>query len=324
MQTDNTQHHEPPVLAVVVPCFNEEAVVEETVLRLTAVLNGLIGNGAISPVSFVYFIDDGSRDGTWGLIAAIHRRDPRVKGLKLSRNFGHQNALLAGLLAVKDRCGCAITIDADLQHDEQAIPRFVQKYREGADLVFGVRNDRRGDSPLKKGTALVFYKLMQWMGVNIVKNHADYRLVGRKALDALATYGETNLFLRGIFATMGFRVEYVPFDVKERHAGTSKYSLVKMFGLAFSGITSFSIVPLRIVTLIGFVVFLISAAMSIYVLYVALLSDKILPGWASTVLPIYFLGGVQLLGIGLLGEYIGRIYSETKARPRFIRDSELF
>lgn len=324
MQTDYTQHREPPVLAVVVPCFNEEAVVEETATRLTAVLDGLIGNGAISPASFVYCVDDGSRDGTWGLIAAIHRRDSRVKGLKLSRNFGHQNALLAGLLAVKDRCGCAITIDADLQHDEQAIPRFVQKYREGADLVFGVRNDRRGDSPLKKATALFFYNLMKWMGVNIVKNHADYRLVGRKALEALATYGETNLFLRGIFATMGFRVEYVPFDVKERHAGTSKYSIVKMLGLAFSGITSFSIVPLRIVTLIGFVVFLISTAMSIYVLHVVLIENKGLPGWASTVLPIYFLGGVQLLSIGLLGEYIGRIYSETKARPRFIRDSELF
>lgn len=176
----------------------------------------------------------------------------------------------------------------------------------------------------RSGTALVFYKLMQWMGVNIVKNHADYRLVGRKALEALATYGETNLFLRGIFATMGFRIEQVPFDVKERHAGISKYSFSKMLALAFNGITSFSIVPLRIVTVVGFLVFLASTVMSLYVFYVAMVEDKVVPGWASTVLPIYFLGGVQLLSIGLLGEYIGRIYSETKARPRFIRDSELF
>lgn len=324
MQTDYTQHHESPILAVIVPCFNEEAVVEETASRLTSVLSGLISDGAVSPGSFVYFVDDGSRDGTWNLIVAVHQRDARVKGLRLSRNFGHQNALLAGLLAVKDRCGCAITIDADLQHDEQAIPRFVQKHREGADLVFGVRNDRHGDSPFKKGTALVFYKLMQWMGVNIIKNHADYRLVSRKAIEALATYGETNLFLRGIFATMGFRVEQVSFDVKERHAGMSKYSFAKMLALAFNGITSFSVVPLRIVTAVGFLVFLVSTAMSLYVFYVAMVGDKAVPGWASTVLPIYFLGGVQLLSIGLLGEYIGRIYSETKARPRFIRDSELF
>ncbi len=324
MHTDAGSRRKPPILAIVVPCFNEAVVVAETATRLMAVLGELVRQGVTAAESFLYFVDDGSRDGTWDIIAGIHQGNPRVKGLKLSRNFGHQNALLAGLLSVKDRCECAITIDADLQHDEQAIPQFVEKYLAGADLVFGVRNDRRGDSPLKKGTALFFYNLMKWMGVNIVKNHADYRLVGRKALEALATYGETNLFLRGIFATMGFRIEYVPFDVKERHAGKSKYSFVRMLGLAFSGITSFSIVPLRIVTLIGFLVFLISTAMIMYVLYVAVIEEKAFPGWASTVLPIYFLGGIQLLSIGLLGEYVGRIYSETKARPRYIRDIELF
>lgn len=312
-----------PVLAVVVPCYNEEKVLPQTAARLLAVMEKTVASGAIQPASFLYFVDDGSRDQTWPLIERLHRGDARVKGLKLSRNFGHQNALLAGLLGVRERCDCVITIDADLQHDENLIPQFVEKHRQGADLVFGIRNDRKSDGFLKKTTALFFYHLMRLMGANIVRNHADYRLVSRRALEVLATYREVNLFLRGIFTTIGFRVDYLSFDVKERMAGSTKYSLRRMLSLALSGITAFSNVPLRVVTFFGFIIFLMSLIMAAYVLYVVLIQQNAVPGWASTVLPIYFLGGVQLLGIGLLGEYIGRIYTEVKDRPRFIKEREL-
>lgn len=315
---------EAPLVAVVVPCFNEEAVVDATASRLTEVLRCLMGEGVIAHGSFLCFVDDGSRDGTWSRIDRLHRNLSHIKGLRLSRNFGHQNALLAGLIKVKDRCECAITIDADLQHDEQAIALFVEKYRAGADLVFGVRKDRCGDPIFKKIASLAFYNLMRVLGGNVVKNHADFRLVGRKALDALAFYGEANLFLRGIFATMGFRVEYVAFDVKDRLAGDSKYSLGKMISLALNGITSFSVVPLRIVSLVGCVLFVVSVGMSGYILYVAIIQQKAVPGWASTVLPLYLLGGVQLLSIGLIGEYLGRVYAEVKGRPRYIVDAEIF
>ncbi len=313
-----------PKLALVLPCYNEEVVLPATAQSLLGVLKTLVAQGQIDTESFVYFVDDGSQDQTWSIIQALHQKTPAIKGLKLAHNCGHQNALLAGLLGARGRADCAISLDADLQHDEHAIPAFVEQFRAGADIVFGVRNDRSTDGVLKKFSALCFYGLMRLMGVNVLKNHADYRLVSARALDALAEYREVNLFLRGVFATMGFRTSVVHFNVKPRFAGESKYSLRKMLSLAIGGITSFSIVPLRLIAALGFVIFVASIAMSAYVLYIALTSVDAVPGWASTVLPIYFIGGVQLLSIGLLGEYVGRIYQETKARPRFLKDHEIF
>lgn len=315
---------QPPIVCLVVPCFNEEEVIAITANRLTEVLRNLIKDNHISKGSFVYFVDDGSHDRTWAIIEQLHTKDNLIKGLKLARNFGHQNALLAGLLSIKERCDCAISIDADLQQDENAIPLFLDKFKSGAEIVFGIRHDRKSDGLFKKLTALFFYKLMSSMGVRIIKNHADYRLVGKKALYALAEHDEFNLFLRGIFTEMGFKTDQVMFEVKERFAGKTKYSLRKMLSLALNGITSFSIVPLRLVTLTGVLIFILSIIMSGYVVYQATFNQSAVPGWASTVLPIYFIGGIQLLGIGLLGEYIGKIYKEVKARPRFIRDAEVF
>ncbi|MBA3320980.1 MAG: glycosyltransferase family 2 protein [Pyrinomonadaceae bacterium] len=315
-----------PVLAVVVPCFDEALVIEETARRLLVVLDELMARHVIAPSSFVYFVDDGSADQTWELIKELHRNGGggrAVKGLKLARNVGHQNALLAGLLNVKDRADCVISMDADLQHDERALPAFVEKYQAGADIVFGVRADRRTDSRYKKATALFFYKLMRLMGVKLIANHADYRLSSRKALDALAAYGEVNLFLRGIFLDIGLKSETVTFEVRQRHAGRSKYSSRRMLSFALDGITSFSVTPLRFVTLTGVLVFVLSFVLACYVLFTALWGN-VVPGWASTVLPIYFLGGLQIMMTGLVGEYLGKIYQEIKARPRYIKDEELF
>ncbi len=312
-----------PRLAVVVPCYNEEAVLAETARSLRGVLESMVAGGQIRADSFIYFVDDGSRDGTWRIVQELHRQHPTlIKGLKLARNGGHQNALLAGLLSVRGHADCAISIDADLQHDERAIPQFIEQFRAGADIVFGIRNDRHTDGVLKRLTALCFYRLMRSMGVEIIKNHPDYRLVSARVLNALAEYREVNLFLRGVFANMGFRTASVSFDVKPRFAGVTKYSPRKMLSLAIGAITSFSIVPLRLIAAIGFAIFIASTLMSAYVLYIALTHTAV-PGWASTVLPIYFIGGVQLLSIGLLGEYVGRIYQEVKGRPRFLKDEEL-
>lgn len=312
-----------PTLSIVVPCYNEQPVIEESARRLLAVLDGLMEAERISPGSFIYFVDDGSTDGTWALIAELHQSNPRIKGLRLARNVGHQNALLAGLLGVRERVDCAVSIDADLQHDEQAISSFLEKYREGADIVYGVRQDRFTDGQLKRSTALGFYNLMRIMGVKIVKNHADYRLASRKALDAVSEYKEFNLFLRGVFVDVGLRSATVPFRVRERFAGRSKYSPVKMISFALDGITSFSVVPLRFVTFIGLAIFLLSCLMTVFIL-VSVARNRTVPGWASTVIPIYFIGGVQVMLMGLIGEYIGKIYQEVKARPRFIKDIELF
>jgi polyisoprenyl-phosphate glycosyltransferase len=311
-----------PRLAIVVPCFNEELVIAATVGRLLEVVRDLREHGQIESESFLFFIDDGSVDKTWSRLRDLNQANPEVKGLKLARNFGHQNAVLAGLLTVRHRADCVISMDADLQHDPQAIYDFLEKYRQGADIVYGVRRDA-GNVPLsKKLGSTVFYWLMTSMGAKVVKDHPDYRLVSARVLDTLADYKEINVFLRGIFANMGFRSEVVYFDVHDRAAGTTHYSWRKMIGLALDGVTSFSVVPLRIIAIGGALITLGALAVAVFIVFSALRGD-VVPGWASTVLPIYVLGGIQIMSIGLVAEYIGKIYSEVKQRPRFISEQEL-
>ncbi|HYE37789.1 glycosyltransferase family 2 protein [Methylocaldum sp.] len=312
-----------PILAIVVPCYNEQEIIQETIHRLTELLKTLINSNIVRQGSFICLVDDGSSDRTWELIKTYSETDNTIHGLKLSKNFGHQNALLAGLLRVKDQCDCAISIDADLQQDETAIPRFLEEYSKGFDIVLGVRRDRETDGLIKRGTAELFYGLMSLMGVTIVRNHADYRLLSKRALDALAQFEEGNLFLRGLIHQLGFNTSTVNFDVRNRTAGISKYTFRKMLSFAFNGITSFSVVPLRVIAALGGIFTLISLIMSIYVVARKFLFADAIPGWASVVLPIYLLGGIQLFSFGIIGEYIGRIYLETKRRPRFIIEDDL-
>jgi glycosyltransferase involved in cell wall biosynthesis len=321
--TTTPDDRRPPALAIVIPCFNEEQVVEDTARRLTQLLSGLHAAGQIDGSSFIYFVDDGSRDTTWSLIEKLHGLDDRIKGLKLSRNVGTQNALLAGLLSVRGFVDCAVTIDADLQQDEQAMAIFIERYRHGVHIVYGVRRRHDQNSPIKRATSWFFYNLLAMMGARIIKHHSEYRLVSRKALDAIAEYPEYNLFLRGIFVDIGYRSETVFFDVKPRVAGKSKHGLRKLASLALDGITSFSVVPLRLVTTFGVLIFLFSCAMTLFYLYHKIRGHTP-PGWAGTIIPIYFLGGVQIVFLGLVGEYIGKIYKEVKGRPRYIKDEELF
>ena len=314
---------ESPTLAVVVPCFNEESCFAEAATRLLEALRDLVEKHLISPTSFLYFVDDGSRDRTWALITELHEQNSTVKGLRLARNFGNQTAVLAGLLSVRERCDCVVSIDCDLQHDAREIEKFVARFREGADIVYGVRNDRASDSLMKRASALFFYRLMNLMGVQIVKNHSDFRLISRKVLDALSEYGEYNLFLRGIFVDIGFRPVTVPVRINHRFAGRSKYSPARLISLALDAVTSFSVAPLRVVTIAGVLIFMWSCLMTVYVIF-AFMTGRAVPGWASTLVPIYFLGGTQIIMMGLVGEYIGKIYKEVKARPRYIKDAELF
>lgn len=318
----NTPTRETPVLAVVVPCYNEEPVVEETARRLLEVLAGLRAKSKITDESFVCFVDDGSEDGTWERVVALHSGHPEIRGLKLARNVGHQNALIAGILSIRSRADCAVSIDADLQDDVGAIERMVDLFAEGNDVVYGVRKQRDSDTVLKRQTAQLFYRFMRLMGVDLVYNHADFRLLSRRVMDSLAGFQEVNLFLRGIIPAIGFRSAMVHYDRGARFAGESKYPLRKMLSFAFDGITSFSVVPLRIVTTLGMILFVLSVSLSIWVV-ASVYRGSVVPGWASTVLPIYLLGGIQLIGIGLVGEYIGKIYKEVKARPRFIKEEEL-
>ncbi|HSE32728.1 MAG TPA: glycosyltransferase family 2 protein [Pyrinomonadaceae bacterium] len=320
--TSATHDDSPPVLAIVVPCFNEELIVEDTARRLRDLIQRLVTARQIDAASFLYLIDDGSHDKTWSLIENLHARDELIKGLKLARNVGTQNALLAGLLSIKERVDCAVTIDADLQQDEEAMHLFIQKYRQGAHIVYGVRRRNDQSSPLRQATAWFFYNLLSLMGAPIIKHHSEYRLVSSKALDAIAQYREYNLFLRGIFVDIGYRSDTVVFDVKARAAGKSKHSFRRLASLALDGITSFSVVPLRLVTFFGALIFLFSCAMTLFYLYHKVMGHTP-PGWAGTIIPIYFLGGVQIMFLGLVGEYIGKIYKEVKGRPRFIKEEEL-
>lgn len=313
-----------PVLAIVVPCFNEQESIPLTASILGDVLDSMVRRDLVSRQSYLYFVDDGSTDASWDLLATLHTENKNLCALKLSRNFGHQSALLAGLSAVNGRCDAAISIDADLQQDPLIIPQFVERYICGAEIVFGVRNDRASDRWFKKTTALGFYWIMKVMGVSIIQNHADYRLLGRHALNALEEYAESNIFLRAICAQLGFRADTVYFDVKERNLGASKYSLAKMMKLAVDGVTSFSVVPLRMVAVLGVIIFGITVVMGFYVAFRALIIGDTVPGWASTTLPIYFIGGIQILCMGIIGEYIAQVVSNVKRRPRYISERELF
>lgn len=306
----------PPVLSIVVPCYNEEEVLPETSRRLDALLSRMVDAGQIDTASRIYFVDDGSRDRTWTLVAEFADANPRMSGIKLSRNRGHQNALLAGLFtAVGD---AVVSVDADLQDDIGVIVEMMEKFSQGAEVVYGVRKKRETDSVFKRMTAEGFYKLMNTMGAETIFNHADFRLMSRRAVEALKDYREVNLFLRGIVPLIGYRSAIVHYDRTERFAGESKYPLKKMIEFALDAITSFSVVPLRIITMLGFLVFALTMLIGLWITWVRFGIGDAVPGWASTLLPLLFLGGVQILCLGVMGEYLGKIYSETKARPRFL------
>jgi len=320
MHDDSIKKRE--ILSIVVPCFNEEDTLKQSHPRLLSVINYLLKNEKISDKSFILYVDDGSRDSTWEIIKELICSSKNVKGLKLASNSGHQNAVIAGLMKSKDLSDMVISIDADLQQDETVIKDFVNKYYEGYDIVFGVREDRNTDSLLKKLSAVIFYKLMKIMGSQVVFNHADYRLVSKRVIQELANYTEVNLFLRGLFTFIGFKTTTITHKVSRRLHGSSKYSIAKMFSLALNGITSFSIIPIRIISLIGFLLFIFSIIMICYAL-LQKFRGYAASGWTSTVLPIYLIGGIQLLSLGLIGEYIGKIYMETKRRPRYIIEEDL-
>lgn len=303
-------------LAIVVPCFNEEEVFPETVARLRSLMTDLQSEGEISDDSYVLFVDDGSSDRTWPLIAAEAADDTRVRGLKLSRNRGHQYALLAGLHQAD--ADMIVSIDADLQDDPAAIKSMVRAFHDGSDVVLGVRNCRESDDFFKRFTAEGYYRLLKLLGVEIVFNHADFRLLSRRAMDALMQFQESNIFLRGIIPQLGFKTSIVEYERHERFAGESKYPLRKMLALAWQGVTSFTNVPLRTITMIGFIVSLFSLLGGAWALGIRLLSDQAIPGWASVVIPMFFLGGVQLLSLGIIGEYLAKVYVETKRRPKYI------
>jgi len=301
-----------PVLALVVPCYNEQEVVANSITTLVALLKQMTAGEIISPDSYLVLVDDGSVDGTYSILQQHVSSGVRV--IKLANNFGHQAALLAGLHYVTNKADCCISIDADLQDDIAVIPEMVEQFRAGSHVVYGVRSDRSTDSLFKKGTASFFYRLMSQMGVPIISDHADFRLISNTVLGELGRYREVNLFLRGIFPQMGYPSGQVTYSRKKRDGGTSKYPLWKMIKLAVNGITSFTNYPLKIITSIGLIIFAGSAVATIWAIYVVL-ADKNVPGWASITLPIYFLGGIQLLSLGIIGEYISKIYLETKQRP---------
>ncbi len=307
---------------MVVPCYNERDVLPETIAALTDILSELEASGKISVSSFLFFVDDGSTDETWNIIKAAHAENARVKGLKLARNTGHQNALLAGLHSVRETIDCAITLDADLQDDTGLIEKMIDSHWKGSEIVYGVRRKRRSDTFFKRNTAMGFYRFMKLIGIDVVQNHSDFRLMGESSLQSLALYGESTLFLRGIVAGMGYPCAQLPYDRKKRLKGQSKYPLRKMLSLAWNAVCSFSVAPLRFISFIGALIFLLSAVMSGWVLFTKFFGDAV-HGWASTLLPIYFLGGIQLLAIGVLGEYLGKIYMEVKKRPRYIIEQHL-
>jgi glycosyltransferase involved in cell wall biosynthesis len=308
-------------LSIVVPCYNEEEVLNETAKRLVGLLDTLQNKAKISDKSKIYFVDDGSKDRTWELIESLSETYTSVHGLKLSRNRGHQNALLGGLFTAEG--DALVSIDADLQDDIAVIEEMVDAYHAGHDIVYGVRKERTTDTTFKRATAEGFYKLMQLMGVDIVYNHADFRLMSRRAVEELKQYPEVNLFLRAMVPLIGYPATNVYYDRAERFAGESKYPLKKMLAFAWDGITSFSVVPLRLITATGFIIFVASVLISLWVVGVKLFTDDAVPGWASTVLPIYFIGGIQVFSIGIVGEYIGKMYLETKRRPRFIIEKKV-
>ena len=305
------------ILYLVIPCYNEEEVLPETSKRLKEKITSLAEAGKIDRASRIVFVNDGSRDKTWEIIRSLHEQDPVFSGINLSRNRGHQNALLAGLMTVKDHADMVISMDADLQDDIDAVDAMVDKYLEGKDIVYGVRSSRTKDTFFKKATAEGFYKLMNAMGANTVFNHADYRLMSKRALEGLAEFGEVNLFLRGVVPMIGYPWDVVYYERGERFAGESKYPLGKMLAFAVEGITSLSIKPIRMITGLGFFIFFVSIVMLIYSFIRHFMGETIV-GWTTLMVSVWAIGGLILLSLGVVGEYIGKIYLETKARPRFI------
>lgn len=303
-------------LAIVVPCYNEEEMLSISSQALRDVLNDLIEKGKIAGDSFVLFVDDGSKDATWAKIEEEHNKYSQIKGLKLSGNVGHQFALTAGLLSAKDMADVTVSIDADLQDDTSVIENMMDSYHDGCDIVYGVRSDRSTDSFFKRTTAQMFYKLMAVMGVKTVYNHADFRLMSKRALEEFSKYQENNLFLRGMMPLLGFKTAEVYYERKERVAGESKYPLKKMLALAFNGISSFSIKPISLILWVGVIIIICSILAAIYAL-ISYFTGHVVAGWTSLILSIWFIGGVQLMSIGLIGQYIGKIYVEVKHRPRY-------
>lgn len=306
-----------PILYLVIPCYNEEEVLNETTKQLKEKFTSLMKSKKISNKSRVMYVNDGSKDRTWQLIKEINDKEKNFTGITLSRNRGHQNALLAGLMIAKENADVIISMDADLQDDINAIDEMIEKYQEGSEIVYGVRNARKKDTFFKRVTAQGFYKFMKLMGVDIVYNHADYRLTSKKVLNHFADYEEVNLFLRGMFPLIGFKSDIVYYERKERFAGESKYPLKKMLNFAWDGISSFSTKPIRMILNLGLVMFIISILMLIYFLIVKLLG-KAVDGWTFIISSIWLIAGIQMLSLGIVGEYIGKIYSETKRRPRYI------
>ena len=307
-------------LSIVVPCYNEEAVLPATREALLGLLAKMTDMGLINAESGIYFVDDGSSDNTWSLIEQYAAASDQVHGIKLSANRGHQNALLAGLLNAPG--DVLVSIDADLQDDPETIIEMVRQHQAGCQVVYGVREDRSSDSVFKRKSAEWFYSLMQRMGVNVIHNHADFRLVSRTVVTALAEFGEANLFLRGLIPSIGYQSGVVTYTRGKRVAGESKYPLVKMIGLAVNGITSYSVVPLRIISALGILIFTMTLVLSGWVMWVRVFEGTAIPGWASSVLPMYLLGGIQLLSLGVIGEYLGKTYVETKRRPRFFIEKQ--
>ena len=305
------------ILYIVVPCYNEEEVLHETTKRLKEKLDYLINKDVISKKSKVMYVNDGSKDNTWNMIKEISEKENLFTGISLSRNRGHQNALVAGLLTAKDYADVVISMDADLQDDINAIDEMLKKYYDGCDIVYGVRSSRKKDSFFKKTTAEGFYKFMKHMGVDVVYNHADYRLTSKRVLDNFKDYKEVNLFLRGIFPLIGYKNDIVYYERNERFAGESKYPLKKMLNFAWDGITSFSVKPLRMICSIGFIILFISIAIMIYSL-IRKLTGNTVDGWTFLSISIWFIGGIQMISLGIIGEYIGKVYTEVKARPRYI------
>lgn len=301
---------------LVVPCYNEEEVLDETAKQLTRKIKELLDGGKISDASRILFVNDGSRDQTWMIIRRLHEEYDCVSGLNLSRNRGHQNAVLAGLMYAKEHADVAISLDADLQDDVNAINEMMEKYEAGNDVVYGVRSSRQKDTFFKKTTAEGFYKIMGWMGVDIVFNHADYRLMSKRVLDELEHYKEVHLFLRGMVPLIGYPSDKVYYERHERFAGESKYPLKKMLAFAFDGISSFSVKPIRFIVWLGFFVFFVSLAILAYSVVRHVMGHTVL-GWSSLIVSIWALGGLQLLAIGIIGEYIGKVYMETKGRPKY-------
>ena len=305
------------VLYMVIPCYNEEEVLPETTKRLEKKLGDLIKKKVISEKSKVMYVNDGSKDKTWELIKNINKDNPMFTGICLSRNRGHQNALVAGLLTAKEYADVVISMDADLQDDINAIDEMLEKYYDGCDIVYGVRSARKTDTFFKRVTAEGFYKFMQMMGVDVVYNHADYRLTSKKVLNNFQDYKEVNLFLRGIFPLIGYKSDKVYYERAERFAGESKYPLKKLLNFAWDGITSFSVKPLRLICTLGFVILFISIIIMVYSL-VRKLTGNTIDGWTFLNISIWFIGGLQMISLGVIGEYVGKMYNETKARPRFI------